>query len=109
LVLGGFGKSDSPPNKSITEFYDNEGWYDDISDGPVTAHVMMRGTGEEFDAAGAWVIVGPPKFAPQIDNVITLYDRLFQMGVEQGWLAGPVQPSYTNDIHPILERARTTR
>jgi hypothetical protein len=109
LVLGGFGKSDSPTNKPITEFYDNEGWYDDISDGPVTAHVTMRGTGEEFDAAGAWVIVGPPKFAPQIDNVITLYDRLFQIGVEQGWLAGPVQPSYTNDIHSILERARTTR
>jgi hypothetical protein len=30
LVLGGFGKSDSPTNKPITEFYDNEGWYDDI-------------------------------------------------------------------------------
>jgi hypothetical protein len=109
LVLGGFGTSLSPGGNDITSFLDNPGWYDDVSDGPVTAHVTINGTGEEFDAAGAWVIVGPPKFAPQIENVITLYDTVFQVGVDQGWLAGPITPSYTKDIYPILERGRTTR
>lgn len=109
LVLGGFGKSASPTGQNITNFLDNEGWYDDVSDGPVSAHVEINSTGEEFDAAGAWVIVAPPKFAPQIDNVISLYDTVFQMAVDQGWLSGPATPSYTDDIYPILQRARTTQ
>lgn len=108
LVLGGLGKSASPGNVAITNYLDNEGWFDDVSDGPVTARVTVKATGEVFDAAGAWVIVGPPKFAPQIDNVVTLYDYLFQMGVARGWLTAPATPSYTADIHPMIERARTT-
>jgi L-lysine epsilon oxidase C-terminal domain len=58
-----------------------------------------------LQAEGAWVIVGPPKFAPPLDNVITLYDRLFQVFVSQGWLSAPASPSYTADIYPILHRA----
>ena len=42
LVLGGFGKSASPTTADITGFLDNPGWYDDVSDGPVTAHVKIR-------------------------------------------------------------------
>jgi hypothetical protein len=108
LVLGGLGTAASPGNVPITNVLDNAGWFDDVSDGPVTAHATVHATGEEFDAAGAWVIVAPPKFAPQIDSVITLYDVLVQLGASQTWLASPATPSYTNDIHPILERARTT-
>jgi hypothetical protein len=108
LVLGGFGTSASPGNAPIPSQFGNAGWFDDVSDGPVTAHVRVRTTGEEFDAAGAWVLVAPPKFAPQIDSVITLYDTLFQKCVAWGWLTAPGTPSYTADIHPILERARTT-
>ena len=37
LVLGGFGHSASPTGADITDFWDNDGWYDDVSDGPVTA------------------------------------------------------------------------
>ncbi|MFB3149631.1 MAG: LodA/GoxA family CTQ-dependent oxidase [Alphaproteobacteria bacterium] len=109
LVLGAFGTSASPTGAPINSFLDNDGWYDDISDGPVTATVKMNVSGDEITAEGAWVLVAPPKFAPQIDNVITLYDRIFQLGVEQGWLSGPATPSYTNDIWPILQRARDTQ
>jgi hypothetical protein len=70
--------------------------------------VKLHASGEVFTALEGWVIVGPPKFAPQIDNVITLYDVVFQMGVDQGWLTGPDEPSYTDDIFPILQRARDT-
>ncbi len=108
LVLGGFGTSESPVNATIDDFLGNDGWFDDVSDGPVTARLTVRATGEVFTATGAWVIVAPPKFAPQIDSVVTLYDTLFQLGVAKGWLAGPATPSYTADVHPILERARTT-
>lgn len=108
LVLGGFGTSASPTNEPIQDFLSSPGWHDDVSDGPVKAHVKIRATGVELDAAGAWVIVAPPKFAPQLQNAVTLFDRVFQMTVDQGWLSTPATPSYTNDVFPILERARTT-
>ena len=109
LVLGGFGTSASPTGETITNFLNNTGWYDDISDGSVRATVQLHDGGESFDADGAWVLVGPPKFAPQLDNVITLYDAVFEMAADQGWVAAPNPPSYTNDVYPILERARTMR
>ena len=32
----------------ITSFLDNAGWYDDIADGPVTAHVKLHAGGAEL-------------------------------------------------------------
>jgi L-Lysine epsilon oxidase N-terminal/L-lysine epsilon oxidase C-terminal domain/von Willebrand factor type A domain len=109
LVLGGFGTSASPTNELIVSFLNNPGWYDDISDGSVRATVQFHDGGGSFDADGAWVLVGPPKFAPQLDNVITLYDAVFNTAANQGWVTGPNPPSYTDDVYPILERARTMR
>ena len=54
------------------------------------------------------MIVGPPKFAPPIDSVITLYDRLTHVFAAAGSITPPATPSYTNDIYPILHRATTT-
>ncbi|HYM86954.1 MAG TPA: LodA/GoxA family CTQ-dependent oxidase, partial [Pseudoxanthomonas sp.] len=104
LVLGGFGKSASPGGHSIGGLY-SPNWYDDISDGPVTASVTLSASGDTFDAVGAWVIVGPPKFAPHVDNVVNMHDRLLQQAVAQGWVAAPASSSYTQDIYPILQRA----
>ena len=109
LVLGGSGQSASPSNEPLVHFADNPGWYDDIADGPVKATVIFHGSGVEFTADGAWVIVAPPKFAPHIDNVITLYDRIYQMAVDKAWVTPVTVPSYTNDIFPILQRARDTK
>lgn len=109
LVLGGFGTSATPTGASIVHFADNPGWYDDAADGPVTAHVTLHGSGDEFDAEGAWVIIGPPKFAPQIESPVTLYDAVFEMAADQGWVSVPSPPSYTDDVFPILESARTIR
>lgn len=108
LVLGGFGKSQaSPPGPLTGDFLDNNNWCDDVSDGPVTATVKLKSDGSTPPVVGAWVISPPPKFAPPLDSVITLYDRLFDLAVTQGWLTAPTKPSYTNDIYPILNRATT--
>jgi hypothetical protein len=107
LVLGGFGKSGSPSFAGFNHFADNNGWYDDIADGPVTATVTYNG--QTFTALGAWVIVGPPKFAPGIDNVIRLWDAIFDSFVKVGQLQVPGTPSYANDVYPILQAAVTTR
>ena len=109
LVLGGFGRSASPANAPLEEFANNDGWFDDVSDGPVTATVKLRDTNQTIEAAGAWVIVGPPNFAPAIDSIITLYDVLLQVAVDKLGLILPDRPSFTRDIYPILNRATKLR
>lgn len=106
LVLGGFGTSLSSPSGGLNGgFLNNDNWCDDVSDGPVIATVKLKSDGSTPPVAGAWVLCPPPKFAPGLDNVITLYDRLFDLFVSQNLLQAPAQPSYTNDIYPILNRA----
>ena len=109
LVLGGFGTSASPLGTGIGGFWANDDWYDDVSDGPVTATVKIRATNATPPVVGAWVIVAPPKFAPQMDSVITLYDRVFQAMVDAGLATAPTTTSYTQDVYPILQRARNTK
>jgi len=109
LVLGGFGKSASPEGSGISGFWGNDDWYDDVSDGPVTATIKLRSDNSTPSVAPAWVMVAPPKFSPQQDNVITLYDRLTQAMVDGGLLSAPTTTSYTHDVYPILQRARDMR
>jgi L-lysine epsilon oxidase-like protein len=69
LVLGGFGHSGSlhePP--ALTDYANNDGWWDDVSDGPVWATVRLA-TGEVIEAKPAWALVAPPAYAPQIGNL----------------------------------------
>src|SRR5207245_2133743 len=77
LVVGGFGRSDGPAGDLLT-FSNNDNWFDDVSDGPVTASLELSDTGERVQAEPAWVIVAPPDFAPQVVNFVTLYDVAFQ-------------------------------
>src|ERR1043166_2775461 len=105
LVLGGFGNSASPSKAKLPEFANNDGWYDDISDGPVQATVVLKGIEQSFTAVGSWVICPPPDFAPAITNVITLYDTLYQVAVDKGWKKPSKRPSFSNDVYPILSRA----
>ncbi|MFF0267464.1 LodA/GoxA family CTQ-dependent oxidase [Kribbella sp. NPDC004536] len=109
LVLGGHGSSASPAGNVIGTFWGNAGWYDDVSDGPVTATITLRADNSTPAVEGAWVIVTPPKFAPHQDSVTTLYDRVLQRMIDLGLAPAPTTTSYTNDIYPILQRARDMR
>jgi len=101
-VLGGLGESSSPTGKPIVDFANNPGWHDDVSDGSVDATVEI---GERrLDAIGAWVIVGPPNFAPGITPFVTGWDVVFEVMVRKG-LAPPVmRPSFGRHIQPVLQR-----
>ena len=109
VVLGGFGKSASPAGTALDGFFwASDDWYDDVSDGPVSATIKLRADNSTPAVLGAWVIVTPPKFAPDQDSVITLYDRIFQAMVSGSLLTMPTTTSYTSDVYPILQRARDT-
>ena len=109
IVLGGFGAAASPDGSGMSSFWGNAGWYDDVADGPVTASIKLRTNNTAHSVEGAWIIVAPPKYAPHQDSIITLYDRLLQVAIDGGMLAAPTTTSYTNDIYPILRRARDSQ
>jgi len=136
LVLGGFGETEfqGPVLHAIDEYASNDGWFDDMSDGLVSASVIFP-DGHTEEAEQAWVIVGPPKFAPGIRNVVSLYDTIWDLAVrnqmscqagrdpilqdlvaqQQAWqnttndFASAYVPSFTQHIYPILSRAFAAR
>jgi hypothetical protein len=108
LVLGGFGNSASPSDAPIynpadpNSFNNANDWYDDVSDGPVTASVSINGRAVPVEAA--WVVVAPPNYAPDIIGWRTLYDLLVDQYVQCGWMVMPAQVSFADDILPLLRR-----
>lgn len=114
LVLGGHGVSKSPEKTPIGDepegggFYNNRGWFDDVSDGRVTAEISLP-NGELVRPAPSWVVVAPPDYAPATPGVVTLYDVMFQVAVERGEVRLAERPSFSRDILPILRRAAGLR
>lgn len=109
IVRGGFGTSANPTSPgSMPNFPTTPGWYDDVSDGPVTAQINFNGT--VFSAVnGAWVICPPPRYAPTTYSISSLYDTLRQNAITNNQLPAPGQPSFASDIYPILKRALDMR
>lgn len=117
LVLGGYGKSatvwDNPVGtypawNNADQFYfaNNDFWHDDTSDGPVNAQVTLKGGPAVEVRGGAWVMVTPPKFAPDQINLTSLYD--VAESIAQAKWPDKVPPSdkvyFWTDIYPILQR-----
>jgi hypothetical protein len=116
-VLGGSGRAGTPhPHIYPLEkgdFANHDGWFDDISDGVVTAKVVLE-SGRRIYVKPAWVIVGPPKYAPELQSIVTLYDTLYQVAVDRGLIPDPFSdsrflPSFNRHIYPILRRADEMR
>lgn len=109
MVLGGFGFSSSPTSAPLPSFYTNPGWHDDVSDGPVTARIILQDGTAVTDIKPAWVVVGPPDFAPDIQAVVSLFDIMQQVGKEHFGVQLPAPISFTKHVFPILHRTRRLR
>ncbi len=136
LVLGGSGLAASMPGAAaIADYANNDGWFDDVSDGPVMARLAIKG--KEVRVVPAWVLCGPPDFAPHLANVVSLYDMLYDLAARElvlptneaaysgGALKGlaavnaefkragkaelsSYQPDFATEIFPLLYRAIAT-
>lgn len=102
IVLGGRGVSASYDGSKAVTFANNEGWHDDISDGPVRARVVYEG--RELEVDPAWVAVAPPNYAPQQKSVRTMWDLMRDVAIKAGMLPRPPRPSFEADIRPLFER-----
>lgn len=103
LVLGGRGTATSTisPPAQLPSYANNPTWLDDISDGPVTAEVVINDGGVEKiipvgDDGKAWCLVAPPDFAPEITSIVTLYDVLVDMAARK--LTLPDEQVYSTDL-----------
>lgn len=92
LVLGGHGRSGSektgPGEPHITQYANNDGWYDDTSDGPVMARLVMfsenvKSTRYIDVEYPAWVIVGYPRYVPQMLDMVTMDEVLHDLFLQQ--------------------------
>lgn len=116
IFAGGFGRSGSkndPPE--MQDYANSDGWWDDTSDGTVSAEVFLDGISSGDVNSPAWVLVGPPGYAPQILNMVTLYDTMLDVAVrnmnyrpdiyEDGFWKYDYLPNFEQEIQPILVRA----
>lgn len=104
VVLGGFGNSASYTGKPATTFANNDGWHDDVSDGPVRATVKIGD--QTFEAEPAMVAVTPPNFGQGLYGVVTLYDVVYDLFCrDPHWPMKAVErPAFWRDIFPIFQR-----
>ena len=109
IFLGGLGKSASvPAGKPVFNpadeftFNNADGWYDDSSDGPVSAQLKING--RAIDVTPAWVVVAPPNYAPDIIGWRTMRDLIIDSFWKEGKLVAPETPSFVRDIMPIFKR-----
>ena len=78
IVLGAFGNSAG--TSPLSNFRGASDWWDDVSDGYVAATLYFS-DGSQLDLDPAWVIVGSPKFAPELVNIVTLDDTAYDIAV----------------------------
>jgi L-Lysine epsilon oxidase N-terminal/L-lysine epsilon oxidase C-terminal domain len=108
LVLGGHGRSGSPGQGPIYSpddgdtFNNADDWFDDTCDGPVSADVVING--QPIPVDDAWVVVGPPNYAPDVIGWRTMADLLVDLYVRVGWLPLPTKIRFFADVLPILCR-----
>ena len=115
LVRGGKGHSGSSLPPVIEDYANNEFWWDDTSDGTVKATVVMQDGRRIELQSPSWVITAPPRYAPQLVNIVSLYDTIFDTFVRNRGLRPDIffnslwnrdfSPSWEKDVQPILERA----
>lgn len=106
----------------LSDDVDNDGWFDDTSDGPVNATLVFSDGTQLAIASTAWAVSTDPAYAPQIRNVVSLWDEVYDtwarnFALDPSLYSGPpdpgnasgyntaFKPSFSDDIFPIFRSA----
>jgi hypothetical protein len=102
IVLPGDGRGYPAPGAVITTFADNDGWTDNICDGPVEAVLTIGG--RRVTAKGAYLVVTPPNYGPALAaGPISLLDEVRSPLTFAGMI--PMAPvTFQAEILPVLQR-----
>lgn len=105
LVLGGFGRSETvEEGRRIVHYANNDRWFDDIADGPVSADVKLP-DGTVLKAKPAWVLSAPPDFSPETVSPVTLYDVVADTAYRHLGATPPARPEFCAHVAPLIKRA----
>lgn len=94
-----------------------DGWFDDAADGPVSA-VLVFDDGSVEDVHAAWAVATDPSYAPQVRNVVTLWDDIFDTWVRcfelvpeifQTRFQDSYRPSFEDDLYPLFRAVALQR
>ena len=95
----------------MTGDLNNVGWYDAAADGPVSVTLKFD-DGSTAQAFGGWVVCGDPAYAPQIRNVVSTWDDVYDTWVRNLNLQPELYndsfynpeyvPSFAQDIKPVF-------
>jgi hypothetical protein len=127
IVAGGYGRAASilqdqasgdPQPFPLEGAVDNDGWFDDCSDGPVDATLVFD-DGSTALVHGAWVNCTDPAFAPQTQNVVSLWDDIYDTWIRKldldpamfanGAFDPDFKPAFPDHIQPFLVAASVQR
>jgi hypothetical protein len=104
----------------LTGDLNNVGWFDDEADGPVSATIVFT-DGSTTEAFGAWVVCADPSYAPQIRNVVSVWDDIYDVWVRElaldpgiydantGGFNPAYRPRFESAVRPIFVAAALTR
>jgi hypothetical protein len=119
LVLGGYGRACGwkvDGQAPLADDVNNDQWFDDTSDGPVSATLVFTDK-TRVTVQGAWVTTTDPSFAPQILNVVSLWDDVYDVWVRELGLAPEIydaarggyqtsfKPWFDEQLAPIFRAA----
>ncbi|MEM6455164.1 MAG: LodA/GoxA family CTQ-dependent oxidase [Acidobacteriota bacterium] len=102
VVIGGHGHSASASGAAATTFANNDGWHDDVSDGPVRATVTLGD--RTLEAEPAFVAITPPNYGQGLYGPVTMDDVVRDLFIRLGWVTEPETLEFWRDIYPILAR-----
>lgn len=122
-VIAGYGHANSfnakGPNYGFDDPVNNDYWFDDTGDGPVDAALILDDGSTLQVEAGAWVVSTDPAYAPQIPNIVSLWDDVYDSWVRKlalrpelfsnGNFIDAYKPSFEDEIRPMFHGAGLQR
>ncbi|HEX3759752.1 MAG TPA: LodA/GoxA family CTQ-dependent oxidase [Kofleriaceae bacterium] len=124
LVLAAYGRTAAQYDEygdpvPLTADLNNANWFDDAADGSVSATLVFD-DGSSEPAFGAWVVCCDPAYAPQIRNVVSIWDDVYDMWIRELGLQPEVfdaargfnpdyQPAFETLIRPVFRASLLQR
>lgn len=127
IVPGGYGRASAIQSPTpggglepaaLNGAVDNDGWFDDCSDGPIDATLVFD-DGSRVAVHGAWLNVTDPSYAPQTQNAVSLWDDIYDTWVQKlnlepdlyvnGVYNRAYKPWFPDQVLPFFVAAATQR
>ncbi|KIG12147.1 Lysine-epsilon oxidase [Enhygromyxa salina] len=123
VVVAAWGHANSfnkhPAQHGFVGAVNNDWWFDDTGDGPVDAVLVFKDGSTHTVEGAAWVISTDPAYAPQVLNVVSLWDDIHDSWVRKldlrpdlfanGEFQPDYRPSFEDEVRPIFLAAGLQR